>query len=565
METSQQTNGLLLPSQRRSNPRPRGLFALGVSLLMALVACDRKNDDGDEKDDTDELYYRLNTLWDTRDIPVCWDGDGFDDEKAWVRAAMRGQRSWSSAADLNFVGWDDCPSPFDSTVFRGIRLIPGSRMATFFLGDNGTSTAIELDFGSAPESRWSRCIANSLSREDCITTVALHEFGHALSFAHEHNRPDTPAACTEPPQGTNGNATYGDWDGTSIMNYCGGAVELSGTDLSGADFVYGARYVDAPRAGDYNGDGEDDILCHDVITGEKWIDFANTSGQFMGTDWNRDGGWCRADSSELFKGDFNGDGRTDLLCHDNRGGTKWIDFADVNGQFNGTDWSREAGWCNRGTARLLIGDFNGDSRDDLLCHDIASGEKWIDFADAAGEFGGTNWSRTTGWCQRETARLLVGDFNGDGRDDLLCHDVASGEKWIDVADGSGHFSGTDWSRNAVWCRGSDARLLVGDFNGDGQDDLLCHDATSGEKWIDFAATGAYFLGTDWRLSAAWCRSNGSRLSVGDFNGDGADDFLCHDVSTGRKWIDFADASGHFDGTDWSRDANWCQTDGTELH
>ena len=153
--------------------------------------------------------------------------------------------------------------------------------------------------------------------------------------------------------------------------------------------------------------------------------------------------------------------------------------------FGGSTWERNATWCNHSGAQLFIADFNGDSRDDMLCHDNA-GNKWIDFADGYGQFGGTDWFRPANWCSHANGRLLVGDFNGDHRADLMCHDVASGYKWIDFADGYGLFWGTDYYRNANWCSHSTGRLLTGAFSADAKADLMCHDVSSGYKWIAFS-------------------------------------------------------------------------------
>jgi hypothetical protein len=89
-----------------------------------------------------------------------------------------------------------------------------------------------------------------------------------------------------------------------------------------------------------------------------------------------------------------------------------------------------------------------------------------------------------GWC-RSTGQLLVGDYNGDGRDDMLCHNPSTGYKWVALARAGGGFIGTDWQRNMGWCR-STGQLLVGDYNGDGRDDMLCHDAGTGYKWVVYS-------------------------------------------------------------------------------
>lgn len=279
---------------------------------------------------------------------------------------------------------------------------------------------------------------------------------------------------------------------------------------------------------------------------------------FEGTNWYRNAGWCSHSGSQLLTGDFNRDGRDDLLCHDDRG-RKWIDYANARGEFEGTDWYRNAGWCT-GSAELHIGDFNGDNRDDMLCHG-STGNKWIDYADSSGRFLGTDWQRTTNWCSHTGAKIYIGDFNGDEHDDMLCHDNA-GSMWVDRADAFGRFYGSDWSYSASWCIGN-AKLLIGKFNEDNRDDLLCH-GVGGNKAIDYASVNGQFIGSDWSRTTNWCSHSGAEVHTGDFNGDGRTDMLCHD-GAGNKWVDFANNLGQFLGTDWQRDSGWCSHAGSELH
>ncbi len=146
--------------------------------------------------------------------------------------------------------------------------------------------------------------------------------------------------------------------------------------------------------------------------------------------------------------------------------------------------------------------------------------------------------------------LLVGDYNGDGNLDYLCHNRSTGGEWIDFGPS---FGGTDWDRgDANWCIDGDAH--VGDFNGDGRDDILCN--TVGGKPIDYADQNGQFWGIDWwgGITGYCAPKDGlaGTLSYLDLNGDGRDDMHCHltEANGGGHMIDYADQYGHFDSIDW---------------
>jgi len=257
-------------------------------------------------------------------------------------------------------------------------------------------------------------------------------------------------------------------------------------------------------------------------------------------DWI--GGWHYGRTNMIrATGDFNGDRRADfvvtsawglgLLTH---GGSFWRALAV---QPNG---ARLGGWnLNAGGDRILgVGDFNGDAKDDLvvtsgwgigvLRHSGASLTHLM-MAPTGTRFGGWNFNVVSDKLHG------VGDFNGDGKADLL---ITSG--WgIGVLTLSGSTlthvtmapSGTrfgDWNYNAA----SDVIRAIADFDADGKDDILI---TSGWgigvlKLKDGAFTHLAMHAGGAALGVWTYAINDHIGGTGDFNGDGRADLVVRNGS-----------------------------------
>ncbi|MBP5586894.1 MAG: hypothetical protein J6Y92_11145 [Lentisphaeria bacterium] len=111
----------------------------------------------------------------------------------------------------------------------------------------------------------------------------------------------------------------------------------------------------------------------------------------------------------------------------------------------------------------------------------------------------------------------IGDFDGDGKDDVLRINEA-GYVVGEMSNGDGTFTAQVLNfKDAAW-----DILGIGDFDGDGRDDVLVANPTGASETVGLL--GYWKGGTEWTLingySAAW-----EMIATGDFDGDGKCDML----------------------------------------
>jgi hypothetical protein len=210
-------------------------------------------------------------------------------------------------------------------------------------------------------------------------------------------------------------------------------------------------------------------------------------------------------------GDFNADGRVDVLWRDTQSGAVGIWLMDVTGTSIASmavPASPPLEWVVQG-----VGDFNGDGKADILWRETSSGAVgiWI--------MNGTSITSIGEPARPPLDWVIqgVGDFNLDNKADILWRETSSGAVGIWLMDGTTLVSTAipatpplEWVVQGV-----------GDFNGDGKADILWRETSSG-------AIGIWLMDGTTLVSTAIPASPPLEWviqGVGDFNGDGRADIL----------------------------------------
>lgn len=294
----------------------------------------------------------------------------------------------------------------------------------------------------------------------------------------------------------------------------GGGYLLSGnlgtfTELNhGYGWGAGSSVVTA----DFNGDGLSDILTYNAATGYALRGINNGDTTFTFTEY----GW--AAGLTVVAGDFNGDGRDDIFTYSKATGNWTKQFTDASWVFQQTSgvWSRN--W------EVYTGDFNADGITDIFVYNKTPGNadtgRYVRALNAPnGAFsayveGSLRW--WTGWT------VMPGDFDGDSRTDLLLYGTDG--RWYKVFFPTN--TGPERYVNGQWSLGWTPR--VGDFTGDRKDDVFVYNQTTGD-WYVVVSTGDGWLYNH----APFVWAGGFVPTVTDINRDGLADLIVYNPADGR--------------------------------
>jgi hypothetical protein len=215
--------------------------------------------------------------------------------------------------------------------------------------------------------------------------------------------------------------------------------------------------VSATAIADFNGDGRSDVAVTST-DGNLYIYLADAQG-VLSLAHTYDISAYLVSSGVLQVGDFNGDGKLDLITTVNQSGT--VLLAALLGNGDGSFGSPvESDACP--PAALYggaVGDLNGDNKSDLA---LPNGES---LSICLGNGDGTFASPVNYFFGTGAGSVVVADFTNNGKLDAVVGGQAGAAFFL--GNGDGTFQGANYILTAQSSAGPAA-----DFNGDGNEDLI---------------------------------------------------------------------------------------------
>ena len=295
----------------------------------------------------------------------------------------------------------------------------------------------------------------------------------------------------------------------------------AGAGILMADVAVGGVIAPGRRTGDFNGDGRDDLLWRNVQTGDVavWVMGGATAVQAPVLSAGVPLVW-----QIVAVGDLDADRKADLVWRDLESGAVavWL----MNGV--AVKQSVAISTVPLSWQTVGIGDLNGDARDDLLWRNVQTGDVVVWLMNGA--------TVTQGSMVSSRVPLVfeiagVGDLDADGRADLVWRDSQSGAVAV-------------WLMNGVTVKRSVAMSTVplswqivgvGDVNADSRDDLVWRNVQTGDVavWLMNGATVIQGPLIASGVPLAW-----QFATLRDINGDGKVDLVWRHAQSGdvAAWL-----------------------------
>jgi hypothetical protein len=319
--------------------------------------------------------------------------------------------------------------------------------------------------------------------------------------------------------------------------------------ISGPGGTWAVTASDQFITGDFSGDGKDDLLAFFPNGASSRLGLLTATATGFSCTKIFSGslpGWSMQTNDRYFLADFNGDGRKDIYVFNTQ---NWNPFYMGMLRSTGTDLAFVRrydqylpGHLLSNTDKYFIADINGDNKEEFVLFNTASKATRLYRTDGTQVILSAQYlGSLPGWSSADQDQYHVADFNGDNKDDLY---IFNGKNWgpeylvMLRSNGTGYDYVIRYDNTLPgWDMNDYDSYYVGDYNGDGKEELLIYNTANWDSEYLGRTTS-----TGSALSAAWQKD-----WIGGWNLGGSDRLRVANARTGADalFISNTDWFGYF--------------------
>jgi|GEM_PF-1009401 len=283
-------------------------------------------------------------------------------------------------------------------------------------------------------------------------------------------------------------------------------------------------------SGDFNGDTKLDLVTTNQNSNNVSVMLGDGAGGFSAATNFAVGTYPYA----VAVGDFNSDDKQDLAVANSGSNNVSVLSGDGMGNF-GPPVNYNTG---PSPISVAVGDFNGDNKADLAVAEFGgffAGSVSVLMNTGTGTFN----AAVSFPARTQPSFVIVGEFNGDSNQDLAVANYGSNNVSILLGNGTGSFSTTP---PVVGVSAGPVSIALADFNSDGKQDLAVANYNSDNVSLRFGVGNGTFTNTGLNVGVG---GNPISVKAADLSGDGKPDIIAANRSSNNIAVLLNNGSGSF--------------------
>ncbi|QMS87192.1 DUF4347 domain-containing protein [Nostoc edaphicum CCNP1411] len=324
---------------------------------------------------------------------------------------------------------------------------------------------------------------------------------------------------------------------TNIVTGAGGGTTAysSDTEIASISIIHNTFNVGLRPysivVGDFDKDGNTDLVTANKSSSTVSVLLGNGNGTFKSASNFSTVGFNGLSPSSVAVADFNKDGKLDLVTANNLSNNISVLLGKGDGSFQAAvNFALDSASA---PISIVVGDFNDDGKSDIVTVNNASQNISLLLGNGTGGFATAKNFKVP---SRPTS-VTVGDFNKDGKSDLAVTSSYFNNVSVLLGNGDGTFnSATQFDVGA-----NPNSVVVGDFNKDNKLDLAVANYDSNNISILLGnGAGSFGIATNFDVGL-----NPASVTVIDFDNDGNSDLAVANAGSDTVSVLLGDGNGGF--------------------